>query len=248
MARLIEPASRRHRRLIALMGCVLAAMNASFYTAIDHLPLGTVAAIEFLPVIALAAVGMRTARNACRARLAACGVYAVTDVHLGGTPLGVGRRVRERRALRLPTSCLAHRVARSPGITGIDGLAGAMLAAAVAITPAAPAAAHALTDPALVASGDRRGRHVVGHPLRLRSARDGAAPALDLRASRLAPPGHGDGDRRHRARAGAHTGRRRRGGARRSPESRSTESPQRPSRSDDNQGRCSARRPRSSWS
>src|SRR3954451_24561135 len=33
-------------------GASLAAMNACFYTAIDHLPLGTVAAIEFLPVIA----------------------------------------------------------------------------------------------------------------------------------------------------------------------------------------------------
>ena len=47
----------------------------------------------------------------------------------------------------------AHRVARSPGIAGIDGLAGAMLAAAVAVMPAAPAARAALTDPALLAAG-----------------------------------------------------------------------------------------------
>src|SRR6202050_4538123 len=38
-------------------GAVLAAMNCCFYTAISRLPLGTVAAIEFLPVIALAAIG-----------------------------------------------------------------------------------------------------------------------------------------------------------------------------------------------
>src|SRR3954447_23705094 len=38
----VDPATRR---LIALMGGLLAVMNASFYTAIDHLPLGTVAAI-----------------------------------------------------------------------------------------------------------------------------------------------------------------------------------------------------------
>ena len=55
-----EPVSRT----VVAMGVVLAVMNACFYIAIDRLPLGTVAAIEFLPVIALAAVGMRTARNA----------------------------------------------------------------------------------------------------------------------------------------------------------------------------------------
>lgn len=140
------------RRLIALMGGVLAAMNACFYTAIDHLPLGTVAAVEFLPVIALAALGMRTARNAAALGLAAAGVYAVTDVHLGGTPLGIGLAFANA-ALFAAYIVAAHRVATSPGIAGIDGLAGAMLAAAAAITPAAPVAAHALTDPALLAAG-----------------------------------------------------------------------------------------------
>ena len=128
-------------------------MNASFYTAIDHLPLGTVAAIEFLPVIGLAALGMRTARNAAALGLAACGVYAVTDVaprrHAVRASALAFVNAGALRRLHRP----AHRVARSPGITGIDGLAGAMLAAAVAITPAAPAAAHALTDPALLAAG-----------------------------------------------------------------------------------------------
>ena len=51
------------RRLLAAWGAVLAVMNCCFYLAIDRLPLGTVAAIEFLPVIVLAAIGTRTARN-----------------------------------------------------------------------------------------------------------------------------------------------------------------------------------------
>src|SRR3954452_4243645 len=51
------------RWLLAEWGAVLAAMNACFYMAIDRLPLATVAAIEFLPVIALAAVGARSQRN-----------------------------------------------------------------------------------------------------------------------------------------------------------------------------------------
>jgi len=140
------------RRLVALMGCILAAMNASFYTAIDHLPLGTVAAIEFLPVIVLAALGMRTLRNAAALVLAAAGVYAVTHVQLGGTLVGVALAF-VNAALFAAYIVVAHRVARSPGIAGIDGLAGAMLAAAMAVMPAAPAARAALTDPALLAAG-----------------------------------------------------------------------------------------------
>jgi inner membrane transporter RhtA len=140
------------RRLVALMGCILAAMNASFYTAIDHLPLGTVAAIEFLPVIVLAALGMRTLRNAAALVLAAAGVYAVTHVQLGGTRVGVALAF-VNAGLFAAYIVAAHRVARSPGIAGIDGLAGAMLAAAVAVMPAAPAARAALTDPALLAAG-----------------------------------------------------------------------------------------------
>src|SRR5437773_3389846 len=43
--------------VVLAWGVVLALMNCCFYAAISRLPLGTVAAIEFLPVIALAARG-----------------------------------------------------------------------------------------------------------------------------------------------------------------------------------------------
>ena len=61
-------ARRGGRRLLLAWGAVLAAMNACFYLAIDRLPLGTVAAIEFLPVIALAALGRADAAQRRRAR------------------------------------------------------------------------------------------------------------------------------------------------------------------------------------
>src|SRR5438874_6212072 len=77
------------QRLLLGWGATLAVMNACFYTAIDRLPLGTVAAIEFLPVIALAALGARTPRNAAALTLAVSGVYLVTDVHLTAEPLGL---------------------------------------------------------------------------------------------------------------------------------------------------------------
>src|SRR5881396_2521359 len=70
---------RSGRRLLVAWGAVLALMNACFYMSIDRLPLGTVAAIEFLPVIVLAALGARTARNAVALLLALPGVYLLTD-------------------------------------------------------------------------------------------------------------------------------------------------------------------------
>src|ERR671935_3194686 len=69
-------------RLLLVWGALLALMNSTFYLAIDRLPLGTVAAIEFLPVIVLAALGARTARNGLAVALASCGVWLLTDVRL----------------------------------------------------------------------------------------------------------------------------------------------------------------------
>src|SRR5690349_22164782 len=57
-------------RAVLAWGAVLAAMNCCFYAAIDRLPLSTVAAIEFLPVVALAALGARTRRNVLALALA----------------------------------------------------------------------------------------------------------------------------------------------------------------------------------
>src|SRR3954451_3709679 len=80
---------RAGRRLIATLGPVLAVMNCCFYLAIARLPLGTVAAIEFLPVIALAALGARTPRNALALAVAVPVVYLLTGVPLEGAPLGL---------------------------------------------------------------------------------------------------------------------------------------------------------------
>jgi inner membrane transporter RhtA len=141
------------RRLLVAWGAVLAVMNCCFYTAIDRLPLGTVAAIEFLPVIALAAAGARTPRNAVALLLAAPGVYLLTDVHLAGEPLGVAFAFANAVLFALYI-VLADRVAKRPGLAGLDGLAAAMLVAAVAVTPlAGAAAAPALLDPVALLAG-----------------------------------------------------------------------------------------------
>src|SRR3954466_5508457 len=138
---------RDGKRLLLAWGAVLAVMNACFYTAIDLLPLGTVAAIEFLPVIALAALGARTRRNAAALALAVPGVYLLTGVHLEGEALGVALAFANA-ALFAAYIVLAHRIASDPDIRGIDGLAGAMLIALIAVTPIAGwAAIPASADP-----------------------------------------------------------------------------------------------------
>ena len=125
---------RSGRHLIAGWGALLAVMNCAFYLAISRLPLGTVAAIEFLPVIALAALGARTTRNAVALLLAVPGVYLLTHVHLGLQPLGVAFAFANAGLFALYI-VLAHRVAQDPRISGIDGLAAAMLIAALVVTP-----------------------------------------------------------------------------------------------------------------
>jgi inner membrane transporter RhtA len=141
------------RRLLVAWGSVLALMNCSFYIAIDRLPLGTVAAIEFLPVIALAALGARTPRNAGALLLAVPGVYLLTDVQLAGEPLGVGLAF-VNAALFALYIVLGHRVAERGAAAGIDGLAASMLIALVVVTPMAGwGALPAFADPVALLAG-----------------------------------------------------------------------------------------------
>jgi inner membrane transporter RhtA len=140
-------------RLLLTLGVVLAVMNTCFYVAIARLPLGTVAAIEFLPVIVLAAVGARTVRNGLALALAVSGVYLLTDVRLEGEPVGVAFAFANAGLFALYI-VLAHRLSRSPDIARIDGLAAAMLIATVAITPIGGwSAAPAFVDPVALGAG-----------------------------------------------------------------------------------------------
>jgi inner membrane transporter RhtA len=109
-------------------------MNCCFYEAIDRLPLATVAAIEFLPVIVLAAIGARTARNVAALLIAMPGVYLLTGVQFATEPLGLAFAFANA-GLFATYIVLAHRVAAHPSIEGIDGLAAAMLIATVVVTP-----------------------------------------------------------------------------------------------------------------
>lgn len=142
------------RRTIIAWGAVLAAMNVCFYLAIARVPLGTVAAVEFLPVVVLAAFGARTPRNLAALVAAVGGVYVLTGVRLAGEPLGL-LFAFANAVLFAAYIVLAHRTARNPhSISGIDGLATAMLTACVFVAPvAAWQAVPALLDPVTLAAG-----------------------------------------------------------------------------------------------
>jgi inner membrane transporter RhtA len=110
-----------------------------------------VAAIEFLPVILLAALGVRTTRNGVA--LAVIGVYALADVQLETAPSGVAFAFANAGLFAFYI-VLAHRVSRSREIGRIDGLASAMLIASLVITPIGGwSAAPALLDPVVLAAG-----------------------------------------------------------------------------------------------
>src|SRR5450631_2156868 len=57
--RILRDADRGTLIAMVLLGACLAAMNSMFYLAISRLPLGLVAAIEFVGTIALALIGLR---------------------------------------------------------------------------------------------------------------------------------------------------------------------------------------------
>jgi inner membrane transporter RhtA len=151
--RVLKRLDRDGRTLLVAWGALLALMNACFYVAIDRLPLGTVAAIEFLPVIALAALGARSPRNVAALCLAVPGVYLLTGLQIEGEPLGVALAFCNA-ALFAGYIVLADKVAKRPEVSGIDGLAAAMLIAVVFITPIGGwQAIGALADPVAVAAG-----------------------------------------------------------------------------------------------
>lgn len=74
--------ARRELAWTAAFGVCLAGMNVAFYIAIDHLPLGTAVAIEFVGPVAVGALTGRGWRERAGIAVAACGVVLLA----GATP------------------------------------------------------------------------------------------------------------------------------------------------------------------
>ena len=157
--RLLRRLDGRRLRLLLAFGGVLAVMNTCFYLAVDRLPLATVGSIEFLGTVILAAAGARTRRNAAALALTTTGVAAITAIRLTGHPFGFVLAFANG-GLFMAYVILGHRIAGvRPGDAGnraggIDLLAGAMLIAALAVTPVGLAGAlPAFGRPGLLLAG-----------------------------------------------------------------------------------------------
>jgi len=141
------------RRTLVAWAAVLAVMNSVFYLALDRLPLGTVAAVEFLPVLVLAALATRSRRNVAALACAVAGVGLLADVRLVAEPLGLAFAAANA-VLFAAYIVLGHRVSRSTDLPGLDGLAISMLlAAAIAVPFGIGDAAPAFTDPVALGAG-----------------------------------------------------------------------------------------------
>jgi len=132
--RMLRDLDREAIIVIALLGACLAAMNSMFYLAIDRLPLGLVAAIEFLGTIFVALIGLSSPRNYLALGLAASGVFLLTDMRWAGDTLGLAFAAANG-ILFVVYIVLGHRIARRGAGTGIDRLALSMLAALVFVMP-----------------------------------------------------------------------------------------------------------------
>jgi inner membrane transporter RhtA len=119
--------------LLAL-GITLGLMNSCFYEAIARLPLSTVAAIEFVGPVVLAAAGARTPRNLAAFALAVGGAWLLTHARFEGASLGY-LFAFANGLLFTVYIVLGHRIAAKGATAGIDRLGAAMLIATVTALP-----------------------------------------------------------------------------------------------------------------
>jgi inner membrane transporter RhtA len=124
---------RRDVALILLFGLALAGMNATFYAALDRIPLGIAVTLEFVGPLAVAGFGSRRRLDLVWVGLAAAGILLLSD--FGGADLdGLGVALALLAgAFWAAYILLTVRVGQA--FPGGGGLALAMLVAAVPLAP-----------------------------------------------------------------------------------------------------------------
>lgn len=143
----------RSRMLVVALGTTLALMNSVFYLAIDRMPLATVAAIEFVPTIAIALMGVRSVRNIVALIVAVAGVFLLIGFQWSGDKLGVLLAIANA-ALFAVYIVIGHAISRAGGASGIDRLGLAMLVALVVAMPIGAAdVLPVLSRPTLILAG-----------------------------------------------------------------------------------------------
>jgi inner membrane transporter RhtA len=143
--------SRADLGLMVAFGLVLAAMNASFYLALDRIPLGVGVTIEFLGPLAVAVAGSRRLVDALWVLLAAGGVVLLAR---GGGHLSTAGVLYAAVAAAFWAGyiLLSQRVGRA--VPGLSGLAVALVVGAILTAPyGLLAGGTALARPGVLAKG-----------------------------------------------------------------------------------------------
>ncbi len=155
--------NRRQVLLVVAFGAALAALNGTFYSAIDRIPIGVAVTVEFAGPLGVAVVGSRRLLDLVWVALAASGVVLLT--RLGGgalDPVGLGLAACAG-VCWAAYILLSRRVGRA--FAGLDGLALATVVGAVLIAPlgvAQAGAAQALDHPGAQVIADQVGVPVGG--------------------------------------------------------------------------------------
>lgn len=151
--RTVRAADVPTRRLLAGMGVTLAAMNLSFYLALERLPMSLVAAMEFVSTIVIALHGLRTRRNLAALALAAAGVFVLIDVRWSADPAGLGFAALNAVLFGVYI-VLGHKMAERGAGRGVATLGAAMAIALLAALPVGfGEALAALASPHLILAG-----------------------------------------------------------------------------------------------
>ncbi len=122
------------RWLLVGLGLCLAAMNTSFYLALDRLPMSLVAAMEFVGTIGVALWGLRTRRNGAALVLAVIGIFVLIDVKWVSDPLGLFWAMLNA-VLFVGYIVLGHKAAQGGARGGVERLGAAMAIAFVILMP-----------------------------------------------------------------------------------------------------------------
>jgi inner membrane transporter RhtA len=158
---------------LAALGVVLAACNASFYGALDRVPLSVAATVEFLGPLAVAVAGTRHVADLAWAALAAVGVVLLASPTSALDPIGLLLALAAGACWAiyiLLSKRLVHEL--GPVLT----ISGAFVVSALALTPFALPIASAILQ-----------WHVAGAALAVAVFSAGLPYLLELVALRLMP-------------------------------------------------------------
>jgi inner membrane transporter RhtA len=132
--RSVRPPRGTELRDVVLFGVALAGMNLSFYSALEHLPLGVAVTLEFVGPLGVAVFGSRRGRDLIWALLAAAGIVLLSD-GVGGKGIDGGGALLALLAGGFWAAYILLSARVGGSHPGLGGLAIAMAISAVLVVP-----------------------------------------------------------------------------------------------------------------